>query len=604
MARIKEEDIDLLREKADLVEVVSSYTPLKKASGSTFKGLCPFHSEKTPSFTVDTGKSLFHCFGCSRGGNIYQFVQEIESLPFGEAVEWVARRFGYELRYEDQRPGEAQTQGLKRRILEANREAAEFFYKALLNSPDAEPARRYLKSRGFGREVAERWKLGWAPGRDSLWKELQTKGFKQDELVQADLVRVSERDGSIYDSFRQRIIFPTWGLQDDVVAFGARAMADQQPKYLNTSETPVFSKSRFMYGLNRAKSSLGRGNDAVIVEGYTDVIALHEAGIVEAIATNGTALGESHFELLKRFTSRAVLMFDADEAGKGAADKGFPALKQRVMEVFIARLPMGRDPAEIVEHDGAEGIRKMLEDKQPLWEFVLERAISQGPLDTPEARSSGVKRAIEVLGWHPDPIARHEYVFTAARLIGVEPDVVQRELAERAPRGKVVTGGTAGSDAERRLPGHVKVEREALQLLLTRAADVASNAADVQESDFTSPARRELFARALDAAKSGGPSGAEIAGVLSPDALTLFTELSVGDVDLDGEPLAQRARELFVRLRLFTLERELKGRRGSLEQLNPLQEPEQHDALFTELVGLEAQRRDLRKVIQGENPDV
>jgi DNA primase len=604
MARIKDEDIDLLRDKADLVEVVSSYTPLKKASGSTFKGLCPFHSEKTPSFTVDTGKNLWHCFGCGKGGNIYQFVQEIETLPFAEAVEWVARRFGYELRYEDQRPGEAHMQGLKRRILEANREAAEFFHKTLLDSPDAEPARRYLKSRSFGHEVAERWKLGWAPGRDALWKHLLAKGFKQDELVKADLVRVSDKDGSIYDVFRQRIIFPTWSLQDDVVAFGARAMGDQQPKYLNTSETPVFSKSRFMYGLNRAKSSLGRGNDAVIVEGYTDVIALHEVGIAEAVATNGTALGQSHFELLKRFTNRAVLMFDADAAGAGAAEKGW-GLHQKVgLEVLVAPVPIDRDPADLAQEGGADAIGKVLETAKPLREFMIRRTLARLPLDTPEARADAVRAVAQVLVSDPDSISQHEYVFFAAREIGVEPDVVQRELAERAPRGRVATGGSAEPDAQRRLPGHVKVEREALQLLLTRAAEVAIVAADVQESDFTSPVRRELFTRALEAAQGAGRSGAQMADSLTPEALTLLTELSVGEIDLDGEPLAQRAHELFVRLRVFSLERELKGRRGVLQELNPLKEPERHDALFTELVGLEARRRDLLKMLQGENQDV
>jgi DNA primase len=603
MARIKDEDIDLLREKADIVDVVSSYTQLKKSSGNTFKGLCPFHAEKTPSFTVDVGKQLTHCFGCGEGGNIYQFIQKVESLPFPEAVEWVARRFGFELRYEDQRPGEAQTQGLKRRILEANREAAEFFHKSLMESADAEPARRYLKSRSFDRDVAQRWMLGWAPGRDALWKHLLTKGFKQDELVQADLVRVSERDGSIYDSFRQRITFPTWSLQDDVIAFGARAMGDQQPKYLNTSETPVFSKSRFMYGLNRAKSSLGRGNTAVIVEGYTDVIALHEAGVVEAVATNGTALGQSHFELLKRFTNRAVLMFDADAAGKGAAEKGW-GLHQKVgIEVLVAPLPVGKDPADLAREGDEDAIRKVLETAQPLREFMIRQTLEKLPLDTPEARAEAVRAVARVLVSDPDPISQHEYIFMAAREIGVEPDVVERELADRAPRGRVVTGGKTEPDAQRRLPGHVKVEREALQLLLTKAAEVATATTEVEESDFTSPARRELFVRALEVTQ-GARSGSQMADSLSPEALTLFTELSVGEVDLDDESLAQRAHELFVRLRVFSLERELKGRRGVLQDLNPLNEPERHDALFTELVGLEARRRDLLRSLQGETSDV
>jgi DNA primase len=245
----------------------------------------------------------------------------------------------------------------------------------------------------------------------------------------------------------------------------------------------------------------------------------------------------------------------------------------------------------------------VLDTAKPLREFMIKQTLEKLPLDTPEARANAVRAVARVLVSDPDPISQHEYVFYAAREIGVEADVVQRELADRTPRGIVVTGGKTEPDNQRRLPGHVKVEREALQLLLTRAAEVAIAASEVQESDFTSPARRELFAKSLEAAKTA-QTGSQIADSLSPDALTLFTELSVGDVDLDGEPLAQRARELFVRLRVFSLERELKGRRGVLQELNPLEEPERHDALFTELVGLEARRRDLLRSLQGETSDV
>ena len=296
MAKINQQDIDTLRERADMIEVVSGYTALKRGGTNTMKGLCPFHSEKTPSFTVDRARGLFYCFGCQEGGDLYKFVEKVENLAFPEAVEWVARRFGHELRYEEMRPGEQAARGIKARLLDANAQAASFFHKTLVESPDAADARRYLKSRGFGKDVAERWQLGYAPGRNALCRHLLSAGFSEREIEQADLGRRSERDRSLYDTFRQRITFPTWDLQGGVVGFGARAMGDAQPKYLNTSETPVFSKSRVMYGLNRAKSSISRGTGALVVEGYTDVIALQEAGIEEAVATNGVALGETHFE--------------------------------------------------------------------------------------------------------------------------------------------------------------------------------------------------------------------------------------------------------------------------------------------------------------------
>ena len=595
MARIKDDDIDLLRERADLVEIVSAYTALKKTGGHTFKGLCPFHTEKTPSFTVDSARALYFCFGCQEGGNVYHFVQKQENLPFPEAVEWVARKTGFELHYEEMGPGERKAHGIKARVIEANRVAAEFFHRSLMNGPDASAARTYLGGRGFDREVAERWLLGYAPGRDALCKHLLSKGFSQNEIVQANLGRISDRDGSLYDTFRQRITFPTWNLQGDVVAFGARALGDQQPKYLNTSETPVFSKSRVMYGLNRAKSAIARGS-AVVVEGYTDVIALHEVGITEAVATNGVALGETHFELLKKFSDRAVLMFDPDAAGQGATERGFGLHHRIGLEVLVAPLPAGRDPADLAREDGADAVKKVVDAAQPLIEFKLEQTIAKLPLDTPEARSRAVREAVKVLGLHPDPIARHEYAFMVARRIAVEVEAVQRALAEERSGPPGGSGGNADArTSDRRVPGHIKVEREALQLLLNEGPAALSFAVEVDEGNFTSPARREVYRAALDAAKNG-IAPAEIATDLSPDARSLFTELSIAGED--GGLSEERAREVFMRLRIFRLERDIKTRRNTLQEVNPLVDAQKHDALFTELVGLEAERRDLLRSIR------
>jgi len=594
MAKINDDDIEALRDKADIVDVISSYSALKRSGGHTFKGLCPFHSEKTPSFSVDSARGLYHCFGCGEGGNVYTFVQKIENLPFPEAVEWLARRTGFDLRYEEMKPGEKKAFGIKMRLIEANAEAARFFHEALMRSGDALEARRYLGGRGFGRDVAERWQLGFAPGRDALTKHLLAKGFTTEELVQADLARKSDRDGSLYDTFRGRITFPTWNLQGDVVGFGARALGDQQPKYLNSSETPVFSKSRVMYGLNRAKSAIARGA-ALVVEGYTDVIALHEAGITEAVATNGVALGDTHFELLKKFSSRAVLMFDADEAGRGATERGFGIHHRIGIEVLVAPLPAGRDPADVVKQEGPEGIRNFIEAGRSLLEFKLEQTLSRLPLDTPEARSRAVGAAAEVLGLHPDPVARHEYAFIAAARIGVDPEVIQRALSEQRPGASESTGGTT-RDRDRRLPGHVKVEREALQLLLRRTREAREWAQALDESYFTSAARRELFRAAVG--HGDGPVTSDIARSLSPDAMSLFAELAVGEDDLSPEEATERMREVFTRLQVFDLVRDIKSRRNTLQDVNPVEAPERHDELFTELVKLEAERRDLLRQVQ------
>ncbi|CAN5653599.1 DNA primase [soil metagenome] len=597
MAKIREEDIDALRERADIVEVIGGYSRLKKAGAHAFKGSCPFHSDKTPSFTVDAAKGLWHCFGCGAGGNLYQFVQRVENLPFPEAVEWLARKSGFDLRYEESRPGERRAAGIKARLIAANDSAAGFMHETLMSSPDALEARRYLERRGFGEQVARRWMLGYAPGRNAVCRHLLSQEFSTAEIEQAWLGRRSERDGSLYDTFRDRIMFPTWNLQGDVVGFGGRALGDASPKYLNTSDTPVFSKSRVLYGLDRAKSPISRGV-AVVVEGYTDVIALHEAGITEAIATNGVALGESHFELLKKFTRRAVLMLDPDEAGKGAVERSFGMHHRVGIEVLVAPLPDGRDPAEVVTEDGADAIRKVLEEAQPLLLFKLEEMIAKLALDTPEARSSAVREVIKVLGWHPDPIARHEYAFMAAQRIGVDAEAIQRALGEQRSRPADAAEGAERTN-ERRIPGHVKVEREALQLLLTQLSAASGYASQVDESDFTSGARREVFRHAIEAAQAGVTSvGAKDAEQLSAEGLALFTELTVG-VEVPADDLAHRTREVFVRLKVFSLERRIKKRRDVLQDVNPLVDPQRHDALFTELVALEADRRDLLRRLQG-----
>lgn len=599
MAKIKDEDIDLLRERADIVEIISAYTTLKKSGGHTYKGLCPIHDEKTPSFTVDAARGLAHCFGCGWGGNVYQFVQEKESLPFPEAVELVARKAGYNLRYEDETDRQRKNKGLRQRIIEANQIAAEFWHENLIEDPEATEARRYLGTRGFNREVAKRWLLGYAPGRDATCKLLLSKDFTKEEIVSGGLGRISDRDGALFDSFRQRITFPTWDLTNQIVAFGARAVGDQQPKYLNTQETPAFSKSRFMYGLNRAKSAIARDKPAIVVEGYTDVIALHEAGMTEAVATNGTALGESHLTLLRKFTGRVVLVFDSDAAGFGAAARGYgddpnnPLFKQVGVDILVASVASGLDPADLIREGRVDELKKAIEDAAPIWDAKLEQTIAALPLDTPEARSRAVRASVEVLRSHPDPVARHEYAFLVSKRVGVDVEVVQRALGEGSRR---VTEPYQGAGTERRIPGHVKVEREALRLLLTQGKQVLPLARGLDESVFTSPSRRELFTRALVAAADGAASS-QVANSLSEEARSLFAELTVGEPDESRDEV--EIREVFMRLKVFRLEREIKSRRATLQEVNPMDDAEKHDSLFTELVGLEAERRDLLRSIQG-----
>ncbi len=311
------------------------------------------------------------------------------------------------------------------------------------------------------------------------------------------------------------------------------------------------------------------------------------------------ALGETHFEQLKKFGQRAILMLDSDAAGRGATERSFDVHHRLGVEVLVAALPPGRDPAEVVASDGPEGIRKVIGEAQPLLEYKVEQLLDNVPLDTPEARSRAVRAVAQVLGWHPDPIARHEHMFMAARRIGVDPEVVQRALAE-VHFSTDASADASGRERDRRLPERVKVEREALQLLLTGTRDIGQWADTVSEYDFTSPARRELFraAHALVATHGAQPL-ASIAGEMSPDARSLFTELTVGAEIPDEEDFARRCEESFVRIRVFSLERDIKKRRETLQDINPVVDPTKHDYLFTELVKLEAERRDLLRRIRG-----
>ena len=319
--RIRDESIAQVREVTDIVVLVGEYVALRPAGGTRMKGLCPFHQEKTPSLTVDSSRQHYHCFGCSEGGDVIDFLRKQEALSFIEAVERLAQRAGIELRYEGRSAGDRGSLGRKSRLVAAHAEAVAFYHRVLLESPDAKPARDYLRSRGFDRATAERFRLGWAPAGswEALVTHLRGKGFRPEELTEAGLARTGSR--GLRDTFHARVLFPIFDIGGEPVAFGGRLLDGdgQAPKYVNTAETPVWYKGRTLYALNWAKVAIVQGGFAVVVEGYTDVIACHRAGVPQAVATCGTALRGEHFKLLSRFTDKVVLAFDADAAGSKAA---------------------------------------------------------------------------------------------------------------------------------------------------------------------------------------------------------------------------------------------------------------------------------------------
>jgi len=408
--RYLQEDIDEVRERANLVEVIAAHTQLRKAGPRTFKGLCPFHQEKTPSFTVDPAKQVYYCHGCGAGGDVFSFLRAAEGLSFAESVERLAGRLGMTVRTEG---GAApMSGGGRRRLIEAAQAAAAYFAGLLASSPEAAAARRYVQGRGFSSEDAKLWGLGYAPSaRDALYRHLLAARFSGDQIVDAGLAMVTE-SGEHRDRFRGRLIFPIADPAGDVVGFGARALGDEPPKYLNSPESAVYHKSKLLYGLDRAKKDMVRTAMAVVCEGYTDVMGLHKAGVGSAVATCGTALGEDHFAVIKRFCDRVVLAFDADAAGSFASERGFGLDTKAGLEVLVARFPEGKDPADVAlappPEGGAEAVTAVLEAAVPLRWFMIDALVARHRLDTPEAKGKALRDLAPVLASEPSRVVRGE----------------------------------------------------------------------------------------------------------------------------------------------------------------------------------------------------
>ena len=576
--RIPEEDIEQLRERSDLLEVIGGHTQLKKA-GRIFKGLCPFHQEKTPSFTVDPAKGFYHCFGCGAGGDIFKFVIQTEGLSFTEAAQRLADRAGMTLRFEGTDPG---VSGARRRLLEINRIAAKFFSDSLMGStPEPLPARKHLEARGFSSDDARQWGIGYSPrGTDTLYRHLLSLKFAGKEVVDAGLALVTD-SGEHRDRFRGRLMFPISDVSGQVIGFGARALGDDQPKYLNSPETSIYKKSKILYGLDRAKAEMVRTGFAVVTEGYTDVIALHKVGATTAVATCGTALGEDHFALIKRFCDRAILAFDADTAGKVASERGFGIDARFGLEVLVAPIPAGKDPADVALTEGADAVGMILEEAKPLIRFVLEAELSRQRLDTAEAKAKAVRAAVQILTQETNRVARGEHAFWVARRIGVEPDVVQREISE------VAESPSRASSAARaiRVPGHVKVEREALSLLIDSASQLEQALQWLNESHFTQPEHKVLFRALMEGAAKGGQAGSIMTRLPNEESRRLAAEIALAPI------LTKEPEEVFLRLDEFRLNREISKARETLDRLDPVADAKQYDELFEQLMKLETERR-------------
>ncbi len=405
---ILDEDVKLVRERSDLVAIASQYTQLKRV-GRRMTGLCPFHSEKSGSFSVNAEEGLYKCFGCGVGGDVITFVREMEHLDFVGAVEWLAGKAGVTLRYTDQNEGESRRK--RDRLVKAMTEVVDWYHTRLLEAPDAAPARKYLRSRGFDGSQVREYQIGWAP--DDWDVMVRSVGLPRDVLVELGVGLVNKRN-RVQDFFRGRVLFPIFDAQGRPVSFGGRVMpGGEGAKYMNTRDTTLYEKSRTLYGLNWHKDPIVRAEEVIVCEGYTDVIACAQAGLPRAVATCGTALTADHVRSMKRFANRIVLAFDADAAGQAAAARVYEWERKFEVDVAVADLPPGVDPADLARTD-PQRLTAAIEDAVPMLGFRVDRALRSGDLQTPEGRARAAGAALELISEHPSDLVRDQYLMDVA----------------------------------------------------------------------------------------------------------------------------------------------------------------------------------------------
>jgi DNA primase len=613
--RVKDEDIALVRDRTSIADIIGESVTLRSAGGGNLKGLCPFHDEKTPSFTVAPARNVFYCHGCGQGGDAIKFLMDAEHLSFVESLERLASRAGIQLRYEtDSSPSAPRPQaGQRQRLLAAHAAAVEF-YREQLSTPGARKAREFLAQRGFGRDAAERYGCGFAPDTwDSLAKHLRQRGFTAEELNTAGLTKPA-RSGSLIDRFRARLLWPIRDLAGDVIGFGARKLfdADDGPKYLNTPETPLYKKSHVLYGIDQAKREIAKRGRAVIVEGYTDVMACHEAGEPTAVATCGTAFGVDHIGVLRRllmdsdsFTGEIIYTFDGDAAGQKAALRAFEEDQRFVGRTFIAVSPDNMDPCELRLAKGDLAVRDMIAGREPLVDFALRHTIARFDLDTVEGRVEAMRRAAPLVAKIKDREKRPEYARKLAADLGMDLEPVQRAVnsalrgepaAEAAPRVPA-----QAADSPQRL-----VERESLKLALQEPVLAGPMFDVVGLQDYVSPVYQAIRAAIAEA---GGASSVSSGGVVWIEKVRdscadlagkgLISELAVEPLHVDGPVDPRYVQITLARLQAGAVTTRIRELKSKVQRVNPVAHKDEYLALAGELFSLEQQARALRDQAAG-----
>ncbi|MEU5116554.1 DNA primase [Streptomyces longwoodensis] len=626
--RINDEDVKAVRDAVPIDAVVSEYLQLRGAGGGNLKGLCPFHDEKSPSFQVSPGKGLFHCFGCQEGGDTITFVMKIDHLTFSEAVERLAAQAGITLRYEEGGYNPAHQRGERIRLVEAHKIAAEWYAEQLALSPEAEAGRVFLAERGFDQAAAQHFGVGYSPqGWDHLTRFLRGKGFTDKELVLSGLSQEGRR-GPI-DRFRGRLMWPIRDIGGDVVGFGARKLyeADNGPKYLNTPDTALYRKSQVLYGIDLAKKEIAKTSRAVVVEGYTDVMACHLAGVTTAIATCGTAFGGDHIKILRRLlmdngSARVIFTFDGDAAGQKAALRAFEDDQKFAAETYIAVAPDGMDPCDLRLAKGDEAVADLVEPRTPLFEFALRQIVGRYDLDTPAGRAAALDEAAPVVARIKNTGAQHEVAVQLAGLLGIlDTQFVVKRVAQLA-RWARERGGRDPRAADRGAPQQqwaqaprsgpsgpaltlrnpvFATERELLKLALQRP-ELVSPAFDAYGIDeFTAPP----YAAVRQAVQDAG--GAEY-GVQDPqEYLVRVREAAPDDTvramvtELAVEPIMKRAVDevyagtVLVQVRRRAVERRIRDVQSQMTRLSTGGDQAQLAAVQNELWILQQYDQALRE---------
>jgi DNA primase len=625
--RINDDDVKAVRDAVPIDAVVSEYLQLRNAGGGNLKGLCPFHDEKSPSFQVSPGKGLFHCFGCQEGGDTIAFVMKIDHLTFSETVERLAAQAGITLRYEEGGYNPSHQRGERIRLVEAHKIAADF-YREQLNGPEAGTGRKFLAERGFDQDAAAHFGVGYSPaGWDHLTRFLRGKGFSDKELISSGLSQDGRR-GPI-DRFRGRLMWPISDTSGETVGFGARKLRDDDngPKYLNTPETSIYKKSQVLYGIDLAKKDIARTSRAVVVEGYTDVMACHLAGVTTAIATCGTAFGNDHIKILRRLlmdngSARVIFTFDGDAAGQKAALRAFEDDQKFAAETYIAIAPDNMDPCDLRLAKGDEAVRDLVEPRTPLFEFALRQIVGRYDLETPAGRAAALDEAAPVVARIKNSSSQHEVAVQLAGLLGILDTqfVVKRvgQIArwarshgERGPgQGGPSRAGRpqqqvraptapSGPALNLRSPAH-RTERELLKLALQKPA-LVSPAFDAYGIDeFTAPpyaAVRRCIAEAGGAEQGLAETRDYLVNVLdaAPDdtVRNLVTELAV-EV-FHGKTIDETyAGMQLVQVRLRAVDRRIGEVQGSLTRLGSNVAPDHLAAAQNEVWVLQQYAQSLR----------